>query len=406
MTYKSNKFLNLNNLQYNIPIILGSGINAYGICRSFREKNMKCLVLDSMKDIAALSKNTSYIEICSIDEEEKLLAELISIAKQLTLKGFLFATSDAYLDFISRKFSILALYFDYLMPERDNFEIISTKNKLYYFAKLNNIQAPKFIIVNNIDEFSKLKDEIIYPSIVKPIINDKFKSEFGEKVLFLNRSNFEDIVSKITNSSYSNKTLVIQEYIHGDVTDLYTITSYANRNSDIIAYSTGHKIRQFPPDTGTIISGRIDCNNTLLYTIAQKIIKDSKFQGISNIEFKFDRRDKSYKLMEINPRPGMWNYSSTASGVNISYISYYDFYHQVDTKQVFTGGVEVVWMNILSDLTLSLYGYRKRGFDKHQISLISWIKSVKGKKVFAIYDISDIKPFISYCYRLVKKVFK
>ena len=137
--------------------------------------------------------------------------------------------------------------------------------------------------------------------------------------------------AKLSTTIFSQKPLIIQEFIPGSVENLYTITSYANRNHEIISYSIGHKIRQDPPFAGTITSGRIDNVPQILH-LSRKLVKSAKCYGISNIEFKKDERDGQYKLMEINPRSGVWNYSVKASGINLPLISYKDYFGESFSK--------------------------------------------------------------------------
>ena len=47
-------------------------------------------------------------------------------------------------------------------------------------------------------------------------------------------------------------------------------------------------------------------------------------KGIAEPEFKYNSRDKKYKLMEINLRSMMWHRVGNLSGVNLQYAQYLD----------------------------------------------------------------------------------
>jgi len=137
------------------------------------------------------------------------------------------------------------------------------------------------------------------------VVTVGFKQAIGKKALIVKYLNeLEVYKSNIINSEFSHKPIIVQEYIPGGMDTLYTITSYASRESEIIGYSIGHKIRQSPPEGGTIISGKVTHIDEILH-LGKKLIKETGYFGISNIEFKRDSRDDSYKLMEINPISGV-----------------------------------------------------------------------------------------------------
>ncbi len=399
--------IKLNKINYNIPVILGNSVNALGIGRSFARVNIKCVVIASEKGVANYSNNIISIYFPKLEDNEELyLTKMIDFSKKINKKGYLVATSDKYLSFLVKYQKILIEYFDIPLPDAEVVEMLGKKDSLSEFALKNGILAPKTYSINCLSEIDEVLQKLKFPWIIKPLINDGgFQKELGEKVLYIDEKNFNDKLGCLSNSSYKNKKLQIQEFISGDVTKLYTITSYANRNHDIVAYSVGYKIRQYPMKAGTITSGRVD-NCKDFVEIAQNLIKKSKFTGVSNTEFK-KNFNNDYYLMEINPRPGLWNYSSTASGVNIMAIAYFDYYNSKNhgAFKPITGTKEIVWVNILLDLKTAII---KR--DNKEVSTLreffKWLGSIRGRKIFAVLDFKDIKPFIYYFFHTVIMITK
>ena len=162
---------------------------------------------------------------------------------------------------------------------------------------------------------------------------------------------------------------------------------------ETISYSTGHKIRQNPPDAGTIVSGRVTPEPEL-FQLGKKLIKAAGYYGISNTEFKKDPRDGNFKLIEINPRPGMWNYSVMASGINLPYIAYEEV-HGRTVSPVGSTEQELIWILGVMDFYLSLFGYKKKGFSEYSINLWQWLRTIRGaKRVEAVFKLSDPLPGI------------
>ncbi|MCL2156451.1 MAG: hypothetical protein FWH54_00315, partial [Methanobrevibacter sp.] len=167
--------------------------------------------------------------------------------------------------------------------------------------------------INNFD-FQNL----CFPIIIKPSDTNEYSYYFPTKERNYIFENEEDAFSHIKllfSSNYKGR-IIIQEYIPGGAESLFTCTTYSNINGKIKAVSTGCKLSQYPSNAGTITSGLVKYNSEII-TKTKTLLEANYYFGIANTEYKFDKRDNTYKLMEINARPGMWNYSSFLSGINI-----------------------------------------------------------------------------------------
>ena len=97
-------------------------------------------------------------------------------------------------------------------------------------------------------------------------------------------------------------------------------------------------------------------------------------------------------MIEINARPGLWNKSALASGVNLPYILYCDtlgIKHTYKKKS----DKEIVWVNTFSDFYHFIIEKRKEKKISYWGSLKEWFFSIKGKKVNAIWSMADPYPF-------------
>ena len=55
-----------------------------------------------------------------------------------------------------------------------------------------------------------------------------------------------------------------------------------------------------------------------------RLLKELRYWGVSQVEFKRDARDGRYRLMEVNARHWKWHSLAAACGVNLSYAAYRD----------------------------------------------------------------------------------
>ncbi|WP_321421996.1 ATP-grasp domain-containing protein [uncultured Methanobacterium sp.] len=271
---------------------------------------------------------------------------------------------------------------------------------MYETAQKNGIPCAKTYIIDSAHDIGEIDEHLTFPCIIKPATNIGFQKKLGSRGGTIPILDLNELIywkKKIIEKGLGKEPLTIQEIIVGPTTNLYTITSYSDRSADIMAYSIGHKIRQFPPDAGTIISGRVK-NNPEIYELGKKTIKIMGYYGIANVEFKKDERDQKFKLVEINPRPGVWNYSVLMSGLNLPYIAYLDLlgesYELPANKEE-----GKVWLILIQDFFYSIFLFRFIGYPEYSISIGEWFRSTKGKKVYAAESWKDPLPGIIHFFR-------
>lgn len=385
----------MKNANRNKVVILGGGINAMGIVRSFEKTDIPVVVMSWYKD-SAMTSRFCKSEICPNPiDKEKLVDFLIQYGEKQTSKTVLFATSDLFLMPIVEFKEKLSKYYHIPVCDWDLLSKLIEKEYLYSFVEKLGIPCPKTINVYKIDDFDVVKESLALPIIIKPSVNINFSRLLGSKAFILKtKKELDDIIQKISETNLCSEKIIAQEYIPGEPTELYTITSYANKDHEITGYSIGHKIRQFPPQTGTIVSGHVIHIEEILKH-AETFIKETKFYGISNIEFKKDARDGSYKLMEINPRTGLWNLSVLESGVNLPMQAYNDVLG-IPIEKEFNKNDELIWYILPIDLYYALWGNKKKGFPQYAITYKAWRKSVRKKGVKcvdALFKWYDPIPF-------------
>ena len=97
--------------------------------------------------------------------------------------------------------------------------------------------------------------------------------------------------------------LLLQEYIPGGSATSWMFNGYFDAQSRCLFGLTGYKIRQYPVDGGFTTFGRLEHNEDLLQTAIQ-LFEAIGYVGIVDVGFRFDIRDSTYKLLDINPRVG------------------------------------------------------------------------------------------------------
>jgi predicted ATP-grasp superfamily ATP-dependent carboligase len=91
---------------------------------------------------------------------------------------------------------------------------------------------------------------------------------------------------------------LVQEYVEGDGYGFFTI---ASPSSEPITSFCHRRLREYPISGGpsTLCESTYDAR---LVEVGTRLLKAMRWQGVAMVEFKYDRRQHVYKLMEINPR--------------------------------------------------------------------------------------------------------
>lgn len=306
-----------------IPILLGSDRNVYGMAVAFHEKyKIKSIAFGKIDYIeTANSKIIEMYKDSNIENPKTFMKKLKEIFnKYKGKKLLLIACSDVYMKLIIKNKKELNKYF--LIPYIDE----SLMNKLvlkevfYKTCEKYNLDYPKTKICTY-NNYHNFKIEFKYPIIIKPSNSVEYwKASFeGKKKIFIakDENEYKDILNKIYNSTYKDN-LIIQEYIPGDDTHLRVLNAYVNQNHKVTFMALGQilleeKTPQSIGDYGAIISSY----DKGLFDKMQKFLEDIKYVGYANFDFKYDTRDKKYKLFEINIRQGRSSSFTTASGKNI-----------------------------------------------------------------------------------------
>ena len=302
------------------PVIFGGYVNGYSLARTFKETyGINSIICDHSINIAYFSKFTDYRLIHDPKNNEiQFIEDVRKIGLFVRESGeipILLVTNDIWLIPLSKLRNDLEEIFMFTFSDCRTIDELANKNKLYALCDKIGVDYPKtFVYCNQ----NKNLDRLVPPIIIKPSNVPDFISFFPNikpNGLFANIESAIDYLENLYSKGFNGR-MIIQEYIPGGVENLYTCTSYSTKKGIVKGISIGCKLSQYPEEAGTITSGLIKYKSEV-ERITKKILEHKKFFGIANTEFKYDERDDSYKLIEVNARPGMWNYSSLLSGVNL-----------------------------------------------------------------------------------------
>jgi len=253
------------------------------------------------------------------EDEEAFVDLLRRIGAALEQPAPVFATHDEPLNAVGRARESLGERFLYPFPPWDRLARIQTKRSQLEAAQAAGVEVPRTRHPRSAAEARAAGEELGYPVLVKPSSTEGFKRRFGRQAFRC--ENGEDVERAYADTEPFEP--MVQELIPGRDDTLYSVGSYLREDGELLGVFSGRKLRQTPPGIGTCRVGEAVWVEEPVEA-ALSLLHGLQFNGISQVEFKRDVRDGSFKLMEVNPRLWQWHELASASGVDIPRIAYED----------------------------------------------------------------------------------
>jgi D-aspartate ligase len=382
------------------------------IARSLAKRRILVYGIDSNPRAAGKHSNSCRFVRCSLpkgDSEEGYLDFLIDFGRRLGGKAVLYPLNDKLVLLCSRYRTVLQEYYEFVMPDNDTVQRLTTKHGLCQVVREHSIPAPLTIFLNKTCGVKEVAGALSYPVILKPIESTHWHSPNIRKLL---RKGFlaheakvilcnspAELLEAYERISALDDRLVVQEVIPGEDSRLVYFSFYLDRHSKPLGIFAGQKCRILPVGFGSATYVRSFHENDLKEMVLS-FLGRIRYQGLGGIEFKKDPRDGIYKLIEFNTRFGMWDGLSVKCGVDLPYLAYCDALHlPVEPELEYRD--DVIWIDWQKDARAALT-YWKKG----QLTLNQWCHSLRGEKMSAIYSKDDWRPGAAFTLGLIQKIWQ
>jgi predicted ATP-grasp superfamily ATP-dependent carboligase len=203
-------------------------------------------------------------------------------------------------------------------------------------------------------------------------------------------SDAADLLASYDRVGHLAPVLIVQDYIRGGEGELFSSNCYYDRGGKPLVTFIARKIRQWPPLTGFTSLGEEVRNDTVL---AQSNLLFGKvpYHGLGYLEVKRDAVSGEHLIIEANiGRPTGRSALAEGCGVDLLYTMYSDVVGlplPENRTQTYQGGK---WIQVLNDFKSAMY-FRKQG----ELTMLGYLRSLRGIKVFADFSLSDPMPFLA-----------
>ena len=378
--------------KYNLPKVIVidiDHINGLQTARIFADRNVPVIgIVKNKKHFCASTRVCEKI-IRSNTSDRELITTLLSIRSEFSTKPILVPCQDMSVLNVSRNRKELEDHYLIALPSEETVELLMDKPSFYEFAKKENFLIPSFYLLHNRMDAIEASEKLNFPCILKPPIRSvKWEENTKQKAFKLfSKTEFMKIYDKCSNWT---DLLMAQEWITGDDTNLYSCNCYFNKANQPLVTFTAKKLRQWPTETGNTSLG-IECSAPVVCNETTRLFQYVNYFGLGYLEMKKDTKTGKYFMIEPNiGRPTGRSALAEAAGVEILFTMYSDLAGlDLPSERVQKFG-KVKWIHLRTDL-MSAFNYWKRG----DLSIFNWIKSISGKKTYAVFSFKDPTPFLN-----------
>lgn len=181
---------------------------------------------------------------------------------------------------------------------------------------------------------------------------------------------------------------VVQEQITGGEEHVYSFHAYLDASRRSLGHYVGRKIRTYPRTAG--VSTYLELvSEPELCRVGFEVLERLGLVGVVKLDFKRDPGTGRFYLLEVNPRFNLWNHLGAAAGVNLPMLAYQDLtgLPASPSPEARTG---VRWLSLADDTRTFVRLFAPAG----ELTLWSWLASLRGPKVYDVFAWDDPSPFV------------
>lgn len=327
---------------------------------------------------------------------EPLVHTLANLGPKLKHRAVLYPCNDLSVSVLSMHRSVLHEWYHIALPTHETVELLMDKVRFLKFARHAGLPVPPTYFLHSRTEALQAAEQLRYPCILKPARkSQKWEKQTRDKAFKVpDKAMFLALYDKYADLS---DMLMAQQWVPGSDADLYSCNVYFNQRAEHVASFVARKLRQWPPEAGTSCLGEEVRNETVRETTI-RLFSQVQYQGLGYVEMKKDRTTGEHYIIEPNVgRPTGRSAIAEAGGVELLYAMYCDrtgLPLPANLQQRYTG---VKWVYLRRDLQSALY-YWRRG----DLTLREWVRSLRGKKMYALFSWRDPGPFLGDLSRVIR----
>jgi predicted ATP-grasp superfamily ATP-dependent carboligase len=298
--------------------VLGGEYRGLGVVRSLGRRGLPVWVVREPEGdgIATHSRYASRSLSWPAESDEARISFLRSFAREAP--GWaLIPTGDETAAFLARHRDALAQDFLVTTPPWVVLRWAYDKRLMHKLAQSLGIAAPRTWFPKGRDEVASLDCE--FPAILKPAIKEGHNSFTAAKAWRV--EDREELLRRYDEAcTYVDPEVVmVQELVLGGGGSQVSYAALM-QDGEERAWLTALRLRQNPMDFGRSSSFVVSASEPDAAEASRALLREIRFTGLVEVEFKRDPRDGVVKLLDVNPRVWGWHTLGGRAGVDFPYL--------------------------------------------------------------------------------------
>lgn len=375
-----------NSIKHNV-IVLGSHTTALYILRGLGRCGAKVVVIDThYHGEARFSRYCSKFEKIERFETDEVIAAINRVSESFGPCA-IFPSNDEAAKALSQGLESIADEHVAIIAPWPTTQSAYDKRSTYEFAKACDVPMPRTHYLDSHQQIDDISRHCEYPVLIKPTTTAEFRLTFGSKAI--GAATAEELKKRFARVSekIDPSELLIQEFVPGTNRHFWHYGAVFQRKEALVEYVISRR-RQYPIDFGTASHAEI-VDNADVQELGARILAEMRFVGPAEVQFKYDKRNGTYKLLDVNPR--FWKSCAIAEllGINMPLLAYKLFAKKDVQRTKVSQNGKLVWFDLLPDLVVSASDLLAR-----RTTFREWRGSYAGRRIEATFARDDWLPGI------------
>jgi predicted ATP-grasp superfamily ATP-dependent carboligase len=361
-------------------LVLGGAHGSLEIARSLGRHGIPVWLLTSDNPLATVSRYVERNFTWPGPGRDGALAYLTDLAARHGLAGWvLFAGGDAEVQFIAQHLAALGAIFALTTPGWDAIRWAIDKRGMNARAAELGLAYPLSCYPRTRDELAKL--DVRFPCVIKPTIRNanihpKAWRADDRRALVAAYDKAKALVGA--------DRIMVQELIPGDGSAQFSYAAIWDRGAPVGSL-VARRARQYPIDFGVTSTYVETIASPEIEAAAGRFLSSLNYSGLVEIEFKFDTRDGSYKMLDVNPRVWTWIALGAAAGIDFPLMQW----RLATGEQVAPAAARlgVTWRYLSRDLVAAM-----QAMLAGTLSPIACVRSLRHAPASAVFASDDPLP--------------
>jgi predicted ATP-grasp superfamily ATP-dependent carboligase len=363
-------------------LIVGGAHVSIGVARSLGRQGIPVWLLANHP----IAKFTRYVQRRfdwpGADHPDGV-SSIMDLATRHGLDGWvLIATGDQDVRMIAQNHALLSTHYRVATPNWETIQWTYDKRLTYQRAAALGIDYPRSYQPKTSDEAARL--ECRFPVILKPAFR-KGADEFTQAKAWKadDRAALTALYEKAS-ALVGGDAVIVQEWIPGTGSAQFSYAGLWDHGRPV-ASLVARRTRQHPIDFGRSSTFVESTEQPEVEALAGRFLKSFDYTGVVEVEFKYDARERQYKLLDVNGRFWTWCGLGSLAGVDFPYLAWRQAMGlTVEPCRVKPGAA---WMHASRDIVAAW-----QEMSGGTLTFADYLKSFRKPLAFANFALDDPLP--------------